>query len=63
MILIYKKLSEKDFRLAIKQLNTWFAKNPKREVCLAERWGGIHYKIRRNHVAEDIRAEYKKVTS
>jgi hypothetical protein len=45
---------------SIKQLGEWFKKNPKRKSCNAL-WYNKTIKVRRAHIAEDVKAAAKKV--
>lgn len=61
MLIAYKKPTVEDFQVVIQQTKDWFEKNPSRNDCRVQMFGGlVIYKIRRNHIEEDMLAEYKK---
>lgn len=57
---IYLRLSKKQLAKAVKYniqgITSWFEVNPKRKICNTQWVYGEPYKVRRNHVKEDVEA-------
>lgn len=55
---LYETITKKQLKTAIKDsisgISKWFKNNPKRKVCTAEWVYGETYKVRRDHVEEDV---------
>jgi hypothetical protein len=53
MIALYKRMTARQTKSAVKKLEQWFKDNPRRRVCGAE-LNGLYFKLRKNHVKEDV---------
>ena len=53
MIVVYKRLTARQTKSAVKKLEKWFADNPRRKICNAE-LNGCFVKVRKRSIKEDI---------
>jgi chaperone required for assembly of F1-ATPase len=58
LIIVYKRMTEKELRKAATEATTqildWFEANPRRKICRAELMYGRHLKVTRGQVVHDI---------
>lgn len=57
--MVYEKITKKQLTQTTKDtingIKKWFADNPKRKICNAQWVYGEMFKVRRNHVEEDVK--------
>lgn len=56
--MVYEKITKKQLakttKDTIKGIKKWFVDNPKRKICNTQWVYGEMFKVRRNHIEEDI---------
>lgn len=53
MIALYKRMTKRETKKAVKQIEQWFVDNPRRRYCGAV-LNGLYCKVRKNHIKEDV---------